>query len=151
MSVPNSPDAERFFERARVVCPTFGPIDDEGAKDWQDEPNPLDTIRAAGLAWHLSALAELGRLDLVAPVLDLAEETLVTGDNFTQAVIVEGLLEQLQSALLRTEGRVRLVDVRALLKPTCLTAWDDLMRFWHGPPDEARKRLPAGSLPDERA
>jgi hypothetical protein len=115
--------------------------------DWQDEPHPLDYVRDWALVSHLAHLAEDGRFDLVAPVLSVAEEALATGDKFTRDLMVAGFLEDLQNALLRTEGRVRLVDVRALLGPKSQAAWDELMQFWYGPTEEARKRLPPGSLP----
>jgi hypothetical protein len=62
--------------------------------------------------------------------------------------MVVGLLEDTQNACLQTEGRVRLVDVRALLGPASRADWDDLMIFWHGSASEARERLPPGSIPD---
>ena len=61
--------------------------------------------------------------------------------------MVAGLLEDVQNAALQSDGLVRLVDVRALLGPSSMRAWDDLVRFWHGSGPEARRRLPPGSLP----
>jgi hypothetical protein len=63
--------------------------------------------------------------------------------------MVVGLFEDFQNAALQSEGRVRLLDVRALLGPSSVKAWDDLMRFWHGSGPEAHNRLPPGSLPGE--
>lgn len=141
-------DAERFFVRAREIVPSFVAVDDDGAESWQDEDGPLGYIRIAALAWHLASRAEMGRWDEVKAVLDEAEATIVSGDANTSELMVVGLLEDLQNACLQSEGRVRLVDVRALLGPASLAAWDDLMRFWHGSGIEARDRLPPGSLPD---
>ena len=149
MSQPRSAKAEQLFEDIRQACPSFVPVDDEGASDWQDEPNPLDYIRISGLARHLTKLVGDGLMDLVVPVLDLAENALTEGDEYVRELVVVGLLEDLQNDLLHTEGRVRLVDVRAQLRPKAQVAWDELMLFWHGPSAEARKSLPPGSLPDD--
>ncbi|HEY7937692.1 MAG TPA: hypothetical protein VID26_11255 [Candidatus Limnocylindrales bacterium] len=154
MAEPTSPsnytaDAERFFVRAREIVPSFVAVDDDGAEQWQDNDGPLGYIRIAALAWHLTSRAEIGKWDEVKAILDVAETTIESGDAYTSELMVVGLLEDFQNACLQSEGRVRLVDVRALLGPASLAAWDDLMRFWHGSGTEARERLPPGSLPDE--
>jgi hypothetical protein len=142
-------DAERFFARARAIVPSFIAVDDDGAGQWQDDDGPLGYIRIAALAWHLTGRAEIGKWDEVKAILDEAEATIESGDAYTSELMVVGLLEDFQNACLQSEGRVRLVDVRALLGPASLAAWDDLMRFWHGSGTEARDRLPPGSLSDE--
>jgi len=144
-----SADAERFFARARQLVPTFVAVDDDGAENWQDDDGPLGYIRIAALAWHLSFRAEIGAWEEIRTVLAEAEATIESSDAYTSELIIVGLLEDLQNACLQTEGRVRLVDVRALLGPASRAAWDDLMRFWHGSGSEARDRLPLGSLPIE--
>lgn len=144
-----TPQAEALFEAFRIACPSFVAVDDAGRPEWEeDEPEPLGYIRIAALAWHLASLAAEGRLDLVRPILNLVEETLPRADKYTHDLLVVGLLEDLQNACLQSPVPVRLVDVRALLGPTSRAAWDELMRFWHGPTREARRRLPPGSLPE---
>jgi hypothetical protein len=149
VSEPNSQQIERLFEDIRTACPSFVHVDDAGKGEWTDEPHPLDYARMAGLTAHLVALAEAGQIALAQPVFDLAEAALHDGDDLTKDLVVVGLLEQLQADGIRTDGRVRIVDFRAMLKPLSLQAWDELMRFWYGPASEARKRLPPGSLPRE--
>lgn len=153
MTEPTSPsiytaDAERFFERSRQLAPSFVTVDDHGAEDWQGDDGPLGYIRIAALAWHLARLAEMGSWDEVNAILDEAEATIKIADPYTSKLMVVGLLEDLQNACLQTEGRVRLVEVRALLGPASRAAWDDLMRFWHGSGAKARDGLPPGSVPD---
>lgn len=146
-----SPSFDELFEAFRLACPSFVPIDDAAATDWQQDPHPLGYIRIAGLAWHLARLAGDGRLDLVAPALDIAEQTLSADpDDYLRALLIEGLIEDLQNACLQSRGRVRLVDVRARLGPVSTVAWDTTMQIWHGPAGRARKILPPGSLPESR-
>lgn len=144
-----SAQAEALFVRIRTACPTFVRIDDAEEPNWHDD-TPLGYYRIARLADHLAQLAAEGRMALVAPVLALAEEALATGDKYTRDLVAVGLLEDLQADCLRIEGHVKLLDVRALLGPKSRAAWDELIGFWWGPPDLARKRLPPGSLPDEK-
>jgi len=149
-SIPSqyTPDAEAFFNRVREACPSFVRVDDDEAEEWQDDGGPLGYIRVSALARHLTQLAEHGEWGQVQVVLDDAERTMTSADAYTSELIVIGLFEDLQNDCLRSEGRVRLVDVRELLGPSSKTAWDDLMRLWHGPAHEARTFLPPGSLPD---
>lgn len=70
-----------------------------------------------------------------------------SGDTYTSELATVGLLEDLQNACLQSKAGIRLLDVRELLAPKSKAAWDDLMTFWHGKPDEARRRLPPGSIP----
>jgi hypothetical protein len=143
-----SPRFDALFEGFRNACPSYVPVDDATAPDWQAEPHPLGYIRAAGLAWHLGGLAAAGKLDAVRPVLDIVESTFAADpDEYIRTLLVEGLIEDLQNACLQSDGRVRLVDVRALLGPRSTQAWDATMELWHGPAAEARKMLPPGSLP----
>ena len=143
-----TPDAERFFRRARELLPSFALIDDERRPEWDDETGVLAYPRVANLAWHLADIAGRGDLESVRPILDEAEATIASGDRFARDLMIVGLLEDLQNAILQSAGRVRLLDVRGLLGPQSVGAWDDLMRFWHGTDLEARRRLPPGSLPD---
>jgi hypothetical protein len=143
-----SRQADQLFDRIRSACPSFVPVDDAASPEWQDEPYPLGYIRVAGLARHLVRLASAGGLTQIVPVLDIAEAVLVDGDEYTQDLVTVGLLEDLQDDCLRTDGRVRLADVRERLGPKSKLAWDDLILFWYGSPDEAARRLPHGSLPD---
>ena len=149
MTESYSPHADELFERIRAVCPSFVPVDDAAAPEWTDEPHPLAYIRIAGLARHLTRLAADGRIDLVQPVLDLVEETLQRPDEYIEHLLIEGLLEDLQNASLQTEGKVELVAVRARLGPRSRTAWDELMRFWHGSPDRARTPRPPAVPTDD--
>lgn len=71
-------------------------------------------------------------------------------DQYLRALLIEGLIKDLQNACLQSEGRVQLVDVRARLGPLSTIAWDSVMRIWHGPAAKARKILPPGSLPESR-
>jgi hypothetical protein len=153
MTQPTSPsnytaDAERFFVRAREIVPSFVAVDNAGAEDWRDDDGPLGYIRIASLAWHLTSRADIGKWDEVKAVLDEAESTIQSGDAYTSELMVVGLLADVQNACLQSEGRVRLVDVRALLGPASFAAWDNLMHLWHGSGPEARDRLPPGSLPE---
>jgi hypothetical protein len=143
-------EVDLFFEHARKVCPTFVAVDDAGTEDWQadDDEGPLDYLRIAALAWHLRDLVAEGRLDAIGPVLDEAERQLVSGDAYTRELMKVGLLEDLQNAGLQSDGAVQIVHIRARLGPRSQAAWDELMRFWHGPSRTARKILPPGSLPD---
>jgi hypothetical protein len=142
-------DAEAFFDRVRALLPSFVAVDDEEAEQWQDDGGPLGYIRISALARHLTVLAEQQQWAQIGPVLDDVERTILAGDAYTSELMVIGLLEDLQNDLLRTEGRVRLIDVRDRLGPASQAGWDDLMGFWHGPASEARTLLPPGSLPDE--
>ena len=91
-------------------------------------------IRAAALAWRLGGLAAAGKLDDVKPVLDIVELTFASEpDEYLRTLLVEGLIEDLQNACPQSDGRVRLVDVRAVLGPRSTAAWDTMMEFWHGP------------------
>jgi len=101
------------------------------------------------LAIHLVELSERGISGPIRNALSIVEATLETADEVTRDLLVEGLLEDMQNACLRTNGRIQLAHVRALLGPTSRKAWDDLMVLWHGPSAEARSRLPPGSLPDD--
>jgi hypothetical protein len=141
--------AERFFVRARFLAPSFVAVDDHGAQGWHDDDGPLGYVRMAALAWHLISLAETGKWDEIKAMFDEVEATIESADAYTSELMVVGLLEDLQNACLQTEGRVRLVDVRALLGPASSATWDDLMRAWHGSGSEARERLPPGSPLDE--
>jgi hypothetical protein len=137
-------DSEAFFVRVREALPSFVPIDDAGRDEWTDPDGTLGYVRIAALAWHLADVAAQGNVAEVKLVLGIAEATLTSSDAYTRELMVVGLLEDLQNAVLQSEGRVRLVDVRALLGPASIPAWDDLMRSWYG--DGAQ--LPPGSLPD---
>jgi hypothetical protein len=151
MTYPTSaytPEADRFFGRVRELVPSFVAVDDRGAQDWHHDEGPLGYVRIAALAWHLSELAALDQWAEVKSVLDYVEEAIRSDDAYLHELMVVGLLEDLQNACLQTEGRVRLVDVRALLGPGARCAWDELMRLWHGPPSEARGRLPDGGVPE---
>jgi hypothetical protein len=146
-SVPmRSAETDLLFERVRDVCPTFTSIDDARGDDWRgdDRSEPLDYVRIAALAWHLRDLAVAGRLEAIVPVLDEAERILAGGDDYTRELIKVGLLEDLQNAGLQSDGAVELASIRERLGTRSQAAWDELMGFWHGPPDEAGKFLPPG-------
>ncbi len=143
-----SPQFDALFEAFRAACPSFSAIDDAAKPDWAGEPHPLGYIRVAALARHLERLVEAGDLDQVVSALGVLEGTLASDpDEYLRTLLVEGLIEDLQNACLRSGGRVRLVDVRALLGPRSTNAWDETMLLWHGPAAEAKKVLPPGSLP----
>ena len=150
--VPESgytPDTARFFERARALVPQFAAADDDRAKDWSGEDGPLGYIRVAALAWHLAGLADAGNWDGLEPILAEVEKAIESADRYTTDLMKVGLLEDPQNACLQTEGRVRLVDVRALLGPLSRDAWDELMTFWHGSDPAMWTALPPGSLPGQ--
>ncbi len=144
---PNPLLAGDLFDLFRFVCPSFVPADESQLAEWHDEPIP-PYIRVGGLARHLIDLASSGRLEAVKPGLDLVERAIEEGDADTRELVITGLLEDMQNLALQTDGAVHLVDLRALLGPKSMTAWDELMRFWHGEAEEAREKLPPGSLPD---
>jgi hypothetical protein len=133
----------KFFAKAREVCPSFRPVDDAFVADWKDETDPVEYLRTAALARHLTNLAADGQIEAIAPVLDLAERTLVMSDDYTRTLVKEGLLEDVQNFGLQTNGRVKLIDLRERLGPQSRSAWDELIRFWHGPAERARKVLPS--------
>lgn len=97
-----SPDAEAFFQRVRAVCPSFVPVDDERAVDWQDDHGPLGYIRVAALALHLTDLAGQGHWDRIIAVLDEAQSAVTEGDGYTRDVIIVGLLETFQNFCLQS-------------------------------------------------
>jgi hypothetical protein len=142
------PDVESFFEQMDSLIPSWAVIDDAGTDDWHYLDQPLDYLRASALATHLVALAMEGRMDQVRVALDVVEKTLGAADGYTKGLMAGGLLEGLQDEGLRTKGRVRLVDIRALLGPKSTEVWDALLRYWQDHPSEARRRLPPGSLPE---
>jgi hypothetical protein len=147
-----STTVERFFNRMRELVPSFVGVDDAGRPDWATEEgeDDLDYVRIAALANHLVELSERGTSGPISHAFSVVEATLETADRKTTDLLVEGLLEDMQNACLRTNGRIPLVKVRALLGPLSRAAWDDLMVVWHGTSDEARSRLPPGSVPDDR-
>jgi phosphoribosylformimino-5-aminoimidazole carboxamide ribotide isomerase len=145
---PDPPLVEAFFQKVRAVCPSFVSIDDAELDDWNDDGGPPPYIRVGALARYLSQLAGNGQLELGLPVLDAVERVIVGGDASMHDLMVVGLLEDLQNYCLQSDGRIPLVDVRARLGPGSTAAWDELMTFWHGPPDETRRLLPPGSLHD---
>jgi hypothetical protein len=140
-------NADELLDRLRVAYPSFAAIDDEEAAEWDGEPVP-PYVRVGRLAFHLADLAGKDGVDTLGPALALAEDAIETGDTYTSELATVGLLEDLQNACLQSKAGIRLVDVRELLAPKSKSAWDDLMTFWHGKSDEARRRLPPGSIPD---
>jgi hypothetical protein len=146
-NAPNLLTAAELFELFRSACPSFVQEDDALLADWRGEPVP-GYARASALARHLVELASSGQMASVEPVLALVERAIEEGDPYTSELAVIGVLEDTQNVALYTEGGVRLVDLRRFLGPKSMEAWDLLMRDWHGEADEARKRLPPGSLPD---
>jgi hypothetical protein len=138
-------NADELLDRLRFAYPSFAAIDDEAADDWDSEP-VLNYVRVGRLAFHLADLAGEEGVDTLRPALALAEDAIDTGDAYTRELATVGLLEDLQNACLQSKAGIRLVDVRALLGPKSTAAWDELMTFWHGKPDEARRRLPPGSI-----
>ena len=141
--------ADEFLSRLREAYPSYAAVDDEEAADWDDEPVP-HYLRVGRLAFHLADIAVKEGVHALAPALTLAEDGIERGDGYTRELATVGLLEDIQNACLRSKPGIRLLDVRALLGPKSMVAWDDLMTFWHGAPDEARRRLPPGSIPDPR-
>lgn len=153
MSAPSPTTVERFFNRTRELVPSFVEIDDAGRPDWLGEGGEpdLDYVRIAALAEHLVELSERGTSGPIRYALNMVEATLQNADDVARDLLVEGLLEDMQNACLRTNGRIQLVQVRALLGLTSRQAWDELMVLWHGPSAEARSRLPPGSVPGDEA
>jgi hypothetical protein len=142
-------NADELLNGLRMAYPSFAAIDDEEAAEWDGEPVP-HYVRVGRLAFHLAELAGKEGMDRLAPALALTEDAIEIGDAYTRELATIGLLEDLQNACLQSKAGIRLVDVRALLGPKSTAAWDELMSFWHGHPDEARRRLPRGSVPETR-
>lgn len=143
-----SPEAGRVFTVIREALPSFAIIDEARRDEWDAEGSALGYIRAAALADHVVGLAADARWTDVQAVLAVAELTLTSGDAYAATLVTEGLLEDIQNAALRSDGAVRLVDIRERLGPSSLLAWDALMELWHGPASHARKSLPDGSVQD---
>jgi hypothetical protein len=140
-------NADEFLSRLRIAYPSYAALDDDETAEWDGETVP-NYVRVGRLAFHLADLAGEEGVDRLAPALSLTEDAIEHGDAYTRELATVGLLEDLQNACLQSMAGIRLVDVRALLGLKSKAAWDDLMTFWHGQPDEARRRLPRGSIPD---
>jgi hypothetical protein len=119
-----SSQADELFDRIREVCPTFVPYDDHFAYLWRDEPHQLSHVRMAGVAEHLTQLAQDDRWDLVTPVLDLVEGAFASFDPYTQDVVRVSLIEQLRRAGALSSGGATLEQMRAHLGPALRDAWD---------------------------
>jgi hypothetical protein len=95
-----------------------------------DDPD-LAYINVAAAAVEACRLS-MREPDSIAPMLQLAEATLDGDDAELRTLIVIGLLEDMQNALLRGEGDTDAVLSR--LGPRSTSAWFILERRWSGDP-----------------
>jgi hypothetical protein len=101
----------------------------------------LEYAQISALARAVAAAHVDDDLDCLARLFDEAENILVTGGPGERALIVEGFLEDLQSAIGWAGGEVE--PVYALLGPRCRVAWDDLIALWNS----IREKKASGELP----
>jgi hypothetical protein len=109
-------------------CPSFKPTWDEFQAEWKDSVEQPLYVALGCFARHLISLLETNEARSLPDVFRSIERLQVEGDEYVVNAAVIGILENLQNPALHE--RTQPGQIRPLLGPKSLIAWDDVFAFW---------------------
>ena len=102
---------------------------EEHLAHWQDE-EPGIYLNAGVVAGHLVDLLDAGNLNELRAGFAAIESLLIRGDRDTRAMLIVGVIEDVQSIGL-SRGR-NLTEFHPFMGPETAAAWERTLRYWKG-------------------
>jgi hypothetical protein len=126
---PGQHDPEGVVIKALIAaCPSF-------ADRWREHLARSDGgigpyVDAGAFAGHLVDLLDSGQTSEFPALFDAVEQVLIDGDDGVRYIVTYGLIESLQNLASNRSGWALAGRFRQWLRPTTLSAWDEVHTYW---------------------